>query len=219
MSRESGFTLVEVLLALTLFAVIMTLALGGFRFSATAWRAGTGAVDASEEIHAIRRVLHDWVGAAVVHLDSNEAAAQVVAGFSGQDQSLSFDTYRPPYPADGGRYHIQMELRADDIANTTLMLARVTMSDGVVTNNVAWETLAELPGVWRFSFLHKSEPGLWKSEWTSQGTLPNLVRLKPGALTSDWPPFFVTPVAGAPFVCVNRALDPNRMEPVTCRAL
>ena len=215
MKAERGFTLVEVLIALTLFSVIMALALGGFRFSAVAWSSGTQAVDAAEEIHAVRRVLTDWVGSATIQLSGQDITAPLKIGFSGGSQRLEFGAYRPPYPSQGGLHIVEITLSETDGQDRTVLKARVGPADQVASD--VWETVAELPGDWHFTFLDGHDQPVWMPDWRSPAALPQVVQLSPRTPDSHWPSFFAAPLAREPFVCVNRALDPNRTSPRKCR--
>ena len=51
-----GFTLVEVLISISLFAVAFTLLMGGFRFTSKAWDAGERVSRRSSELETVHRV-------------------------------------------------------------------------------------------------------------------------------------------------------------------
>src|SRR5579864_4800784 len=91
---DAGFTLVELLVSLTLFALLMVVLFGGLRFGTRAVTAATATVDRTEEIATAYAFLRDAIGNAQP-LPADRLAAQPPVRFEGEEHRLGFVMLAP----------------------------------------------------------------------------------------------------------------------------
>ena len=108
--RARGFTLLEVLMAVLLLAVLLGGAYGGLRASANAMRAGEAAIDRTDRLRTaqefLRRQFNQITPLAYAH-DDKEGLNVV---FEGDGQFMRFVAPMPGYLSRGGPYVQTLEL-------------------------------------------------------------------------------------------------------------
>lgn len=199
--RESGFTLIEVLVAAVVFALVMLLAGEGMRLALSGWQAARLQSEDSAELIAVQRLLFRLLA---------EPWPAVVPGGGGL--ALAFDA-RPTrlrlvalLPTDGGR-QAAVELRVE---NGALVLVHAPLDPGSRTPFAALATgrrLVLVEGIRGGGFAYwgevrKGAGAAWHSTWSDPHALPRLVRLRLSFAPTDrrrWPdlvaaPKVVTPV-------------------------
>lgn len=191
---ESGFTLVELVVALSLLALVMTLMLGGLRFGATVWETAATRQSEAQSLEAARRVLRRLIEGAI---PLNPGTSRALA-FEGGPQALRF--VGPP-PADlhqGDRY--ALELRHTGGA---LELRWRAAPPGSPPFDGAWQrrVLARDVKALRFRYFtaaNRNAKPAWREVWRNPPYLPRLVEItltrKGGATTVTAAPRLTRPV-------------------------
>lgn len=180
--RSAGFTLVELLVAVALMA-LLTVALYD------AFRAGTRAANAvgeTKEWSVEIGVIYDFMQrelAAAEPLPVSTDPAQTALQFDGEEQALSFVTLPPASLAVGGFQRLHLGLENDAGGNRLI---------------ASWESVARAPAApqptmlrpsilvnqvrsIRFAYFGMAEPNQppgWSERWTAHDRLPQLVRLQ-----------------------------------------
>lgn len=115
--KQSGFTLVELLISLSIIAVVMALCASGFRFGIKVWdRVGTR-IEWVEEAYAARRVLTAVISQAVAPKENDdEEAIEVNSYFIGEPQRLRLIANAPIVGTDD--YLYQYDMHFNDAAGT-----------------------------------------------------------------------------------------------------
>lgn len=175
--RNTGFTLIEVLIGATVLAIMMTLlssALFTMTRSARAGETRIEALDSAQLVHAfLRRQLQN----AVPLTERDDGDEQVL--FEGRADRLRFVGHLPI--AEGGGLQF-LEIAAVDDALT--MRYRGAWPDApFISTNAAWQTRALLPDVqrlrWRYFGARDDEaPARWTDEWLGHDRLPELIRVE-----------------------------------------
>lgn len=181
-SRDAGYTLLEMLVALVVFGLVMAGIAQTYRFGLTAWSAGGRNAAGAESMAALDAALARMI-----------ADAQP-GSMTGQAGGLAFTTHLPPGAGVSG------------LADTTIVLA----PDGTLTlrygPHPAGIPLTPQPpprteplasGVSGFSASYfvpqRNGPPVWSSSW-SGNSLPLLVRLHlQFAGGQDWPDLVTAP--------------------------
>jgi general secretion pathway protein J len=97
--RERGFTLVEVLLALSVGAALLVVAFGGVRLGLAAWGRGEARAAALEHDRSLEQVLRRAVGGAFPYRGAIVKAGASGLFFDGQPDRLTLVTVAPPIAA------------------------------------------------------------------------------------------------------------------------
>ena len=108
--RQGGFTLVEVMLAITLVALIMALAYGGFRASNRATTSGEALIEETNQL----RITHQFIRRQLSQIqnliieEGDEVGVQI--RFEGERDRVRFVAPMPGYLSYGGSYVQQISL-------------------------------------------------------------------------------------------------------------
>ena len=96
--RERGFTLIELVLALTIVALMLTVLFSSLRVGLRAWQRGEERAEALEYSRSMTQLVELALGAAYPfqgRMDKNEPL-QIL--FKGEEDKVSFVTLSPPFP-------------------------------------------------------------------------------------------------------------------------
>ena len=193
--RQSGFSLLEMIVALSILSVVMLASMEALRFAgATTSRAEAVRAETSELL-VTRRVLSQWINAAYV-----EPLTATGASFEGEAARLSFRTIEPSFPTGRGVYDVVLGISLDEDQLYRLRATRV--QSGLSYTSVLWES--DAPIEWRYS-----ERGVWRRDWPSSfGRAPDAVALTvDGARLMSFRP--AAKIAGA---CLSRSASGARIE-------
>jgi prepilin-type N-terminal cleavage/methylation domain-containing protein len=193
-NNSRGFTLVEVLVAITLMSLVMVTLVLGMRLTANAWHRGEQKLDEDAQVMAGTDVLTQQISAAAVRVvtevGANNAPVQVVA-FYGSPAELRFCTRnswrgensRPQYMADyrvakdaqGKQQLVISEVGLTDDASVVAALQAPAPASGEAVGSVA--DRIELA---YFQPASAVQPAQWVSTWTPQdgAELPRAVQVR-----------------------------------------
>jgi general secretion pathway protein J len=201
-SREHGFTLLEVLIAMTLLGLIMMLLFGGLRLGTRAWETNSDRVEEISQIEISHQVIRRMLAQAYPLVD-RDAISDLTDGrgieFAGEPESVAFAGLMPAHL--GGGFHRFQLLVDDDGGASRLVLRwrRITFGgddDGAAGNEAI---LIERISSARFSYFGPAEDddvADWHEAWDNPASLPALVRLEidfPDGDRRFWPDLVVAP--------------------------
>ena len=191
-ARDAGLTLLEILVAVLVLGMVLTLLSQGVQFGMAATRLQSAARDRAGDLHAIDRALRRIVALADPGIYPEPPTLRGSAG------SLSLLTELPLHGPGQAQ-------RADAVLSTAsgqllLQWAPHRHADlfGV---EPAWQTTVLLNGVERIelSYLSGGARGRWSSTWAME-KLPALIRIvlvfSPGS-KRRWPPIIAAPLREA----------------------
>lgn len=194
--QPAGFTLVELLVAFALFALISIMLAGGLRFGVRAWEAGRARTDPTNEVELAQNLLRRELSQAAAPLDGADAAH----AFLGAPDRLAFSAPLPAAAAAGEPYAFLLSA-ADDAGRTDLALrwhlAGAPVSTGEVGAGSA--VLLEDIAAFELAFFGASAPGqppAWFDRWSGAAGLPKLIRMRvvfPAGDRRLWPDLFIAP--------------------------
>jgi len=168
--RNSGFTLIEVMVSLTIMGIIMTVAFEGLRIGLDGWTRGSRTIDELDRRATVERLLKRQLSVAYpmefrtdldkspfVLFRGNSSRLDFVADYSLSDGPSDFR--KISYMFDGGSLHYQ----------ETQLFHYTPAEDEPITG----EKLASFSSV-RFRFLGSGQDGkpAWLSEWIYGMGLP-----------------------------------------------
>lgn len=203
-AAQSGFTLIEVVVALSLMAFALALVFGMVRSTGRATERAEQTAQRSERMRAVQGLLRSQLSAAMpmplrIDPDSGEAVF-----FIGDQRSVEFIGNMPGYLSRGGPYWQRFDLVRGDEGMQLQFQFRQMGPDGPLDAERPPQVL--LDGIRDASFAFRSlddemKPGPWADEWTYRATLPPLVRLNLQFRddTRPWPEFVTQLRLGASY--------------------
>jgi general secretion pathway protein J len=205
MKRAQGFTLIEVVLAMSLLAAVLTLLFGAFRFAGQAWEAGeTRAVTASNVRHA-QMFMRREIERAFAQRWREQGAQTARIAFEGAEDGIKFMVPRAGAGRSAGL--VAVSLGVQDESNferkqKRLVVRRATLDSTSTDFDKLGEAEARalLENVANVSFEYfgadkDADDPTWRSSWEPKQRLPQLVKVKIELEgTSYAPPELVVPL-------------------------
>ena len=196
MKRARGFTLLEVLIALSIVGMLLVIAFGGLRVAMAAWRQGEDRAEAHQHVRAVAYTLSRALGAAYPYRATRGLSPEAVILFAGGDKRLEFVTQAAPLPLQAPIAFTAVVMALDDGDEPGLVIRerplpnRDPFTEGTV--------VMRDPNVTAMAFKFLSEDGQWVDTWDGQEakTIPRAVQLRLGVTLNgraqELPPISVT---------------------------
>ena len=212
--REAGFTLLEILVAMTVLGVLTGLLSTGLNFGTRIWEREKGQLDVATELQLVQDVLRRLLTQALPLSQPAERGKSQEPVFVGNEDSVEFLGPPPAQLLAGGIYAYRLVARTE--ANGVRLVldwrlrppqggtARVRVTNAELEGQDQLSTEHEvvlLEGLSsaEFSFYGAAEEGSsssWRNTWRNSTKSPQLVRLKVSFRPGDartWPDLLVAP--------------------------
>jgi general secretion pathway protein J len=206
-AHERGFTLIELIVSLTILAVILGLLGGALRVLSKNADANTERIETLDMASRAFDILQRDASGLQRLVSSTGKSARFI--FAGTQDSLSFVTLEPPYPSDAGPYFINYSV-APRGKTIELTRARAPFQTNmrVFPGATPANSVALMEGQFKYEFAYAQRGprgGTWKAAWADPSRLPDFIRLdivdaRNGTPVS--PPFVVAIRADAELNCL-----------------
>jgi general secretion pathway protein J len=203
-----GFTLLEVVVALSLLALAVALALGTLRGATQATQRAEATAQRDERLRAVQGFLRRQVGGALPMAMAIDPQSGEARFWDGGYDKLEFVAAMPGYLSRGGPQVQTLELVGDKLQFQFAMLTPDGPLDPERDPVVLLDGIDEASFEYR-TFDDRGRPGAWRREWEQKSVLPPLVRLKVRFKDPrrHWPelvlaPRLATPTAPAPIEAI-----------------
>ena len=198
---QHGFTVVEMLVALAVAVLLVSLVYGAIRVG----QRSASAVDSRVEQSDLMRIGWQFVHDTIAHAGpaKDPARPQNRTGFDGTSDLLQFVADMPSYVGIGGPARITLG-RISMAGGDQLLLTRERLDEDStptgaeqIEQAVLVENLDELR-IEYFGQLERGVPPSWQSNWDHARWLPNLVRIavRPSGAPA-WPLLTAAPRGGS----------------------
>lgn len=203
-SAAEGFTLVELLVAITLVALMTTVLFGGLRFGTRAASAVAARVNHSADIAGVYDFMQNELTDA--RLLAAADPTQPSTSFDGEPDAISFITTSPAYLALGGFHALHVAIEGDERTRRLIVSWQqvprglssaepVTLQPSILLDKVATVAFSY------FGLVDPNHPPEWQDHWTDRADLPQLIKLRI-VLADGW--------QGPDLVVAPRSVDPAR---------
>jgi len=203
-----GFTLLELLIAMTLLGLLAGLLFGGLSFGVRVWERGDAELEKMAELQIAQGLIRRLISRALV-IDLNEGQDEGAAIFEGTMDVVRFIGPAPAQSLPGGFY--RLSIGADDVSGKSRLVMSWRPLDRneqepdagedenvvVLVENIADVSLA--------FFGTDDENGdgdsRWQDRWEDMPGLPLLVRIDVTFPEGDgriWPELVVAPMVTSP---------------------
>lgn len=190
-NRQAGFSLVEVLVAVAVMAIMMGTAGTALRLMSSAIGRGNAHVDQIDmAVRGLAAVRNDLARIERATETDRQAVRFV---FIGEAQLLRFVLVEPDRPGDPGTYLVTYATRRNG-ADNQLVRSRNVYDPGQRRKAGAADEASEvvvLQGAYRFefSYLQRTDGRTrWTPKWTDSRSIPEMVRLAAVATRPNVPP-------------------------------
>jgi general secretion pathway protein J len=203
-----GFTLVEVIIAFALLAMLAGMMFAGFRFALGASEKGAVRNEMHEDMRRAQDFLRQHLEE-MLPLRYQKELGQPLR-FKGDAEKIVYIAPVISRVAEGGIQWWELAARGSG-AERILALRRIAYTgDESATpefNEKEESTLAQNIVSVKFSYFDQPDPllsGNWTDNWTDEQRLPNLIRVQViGAQGRAWPEFVVAPQLSPRIGCPN----------------
>lgn len=206
---QSGFTILELLISITLLGFILVLLFGGLRLGVRSWDAVQQRVDNLNSVRSVESFLRREMEKAYPYRWKS-ALGQRMA-FLGERNKISFVAQLPGRIGAGGLYAVSLELQQDSrgrrliwkhlpLTSQTQDFAPLEQAREMV---LAGAELSTVDDIWLsyFGAVGDNSQPAWTDRWDSLTRLPLLIRIQVKfADGTEWPDFVVAPRLSSEFV-------------------
>jgi general secretion pathway protein J len=181
MNNTRGFTLIEVLIAMSLLSLMMVLLFSSLHIGAKSWQQGEEKIADINEIAVVQQFFSHHLAHALPQWNDFDPEKERVFAFQGKKTSVQFVG---AFPASAERYGLQLfNVALKDITKKSAVTVSVKPFFPLAENETAFEDEVELiSGVKQFELAYfglNDETGeyQWQTEWLNKELQPRLVKI------------------------------------------
>ena len=200
----AGFTLVELLVALTLFAIMSALLFGGLRFGLRAWEVGGERIDRLATIEPVQNLLRRQLSQVILpYSPANVRSQAPTSAFIGTSDAVRFIAPLPANTGNSGLYVFSLSAERGSAPRKLQLSWRIFRPDTLHSESFEPEdesTLLDDVDAVKFSYFGSYDPAQapqWYESWNSEFGLPQLIRIRISFPPDDlrrWPDLLVAPM-------------------------
>lgn len=196
---ERGFTLMELLIALTLFAVLMTALVGGLGFGARVWEKSDDRLEARSQLDIVHGFLRQRLEEALPASEVDEAARRQPL-FSGEPERLRLASFMPDSLGEGiFLLELSLRRRPGDEETSDLILRWRPWPEASAQDVGERVILDDVDGldIAYFGADEGQATATWRDRWQERPLLPALIRIDLQFSAGDgrrWRPLVVSPM-------------------------
>lgn len=180
-ATHKGFTLIEVLVALTILGMLLSIALAGIRLGIGAWEKGDAVNEDTQRIRTLASRLSNEIGSMHPYIITVTAGMKEYA-FKGEGHSIGFVTTNedsmPDLPKGGFKYVFYSVKDEPEFSGLT-SIEKMLPDKNVMDISKGRITLIE-PAVKEIMLEYMDEKGGWLDTWDAneKKDMPQAVRIK-----------------------------------------
>jgi general secretion pathway protein J len=174
-----GFTLLEVILAVSILAVVVLLATTALRVGLRAWEVGQRRVDRQQESRALVEVVSESLAGAFPYSGRIGDNPDRVVLFQGDREEVRFVTSAPPITLDAPAAPFHAVVLGRKGEDSLRLIERLVPNDDPFSPGVE-RVLSR--SVTRFTLAYRDDTGAWQDTWDGReaGGLPTAIRFDLG---------------------------------------
>jgi len=208
--RQGGFTLLELLISVTLLALMATLITSGLKVASSNWDRAHARIEAAQELRLVEQFIFRELSEARplrVRLEDGKNSL-----FQGEPQQVAFTALLPTQQGVGGLYRLALYAEPDPRGERLVLSYRLYRPGSVPSaqptrRRVLLGALQQIT----FDFYGSLESGSgsgWQPEWHHIQRLPEMVRLRYWSESNEARGIIVPLRLGAP----SAAEEPDDIE-------
>lgn len=164
---ERGFTLIELVLALSIVAVMVTILFGALRVGLRAWQRGEERAETLQHARSLTQLLEQALAGAYTFLGQPDKDTPPQILFKGEADRLSFVTIAPPMPLPGSIAFAAVSLSMDAGAVPALAIREKALPNADPFEAVEPSVVDPAVTAVRFRYL-RDAGGSWEETWDGE---------------------------------------------------
>lgn len=191
MRSQVGFTLLELLIAMTLMGIVLVLLYSGLRLGMRSWDAGEQRVEDVNEIRLVEDFIRRQLRQSISVYRQDETQGRVVV-FSGESQRITLVAPLLNHLGLGGLYLIQLQVVASDGMEQLQMRWRPYRpgddrdDPSITEQTILLDDIVNVQWAYYGSPANDQQPQ-WHAQWQDSSQRPVLVRLDLNIHGTPWP--------------------------------
>jgi general secretion pathway protein J len=178
--KSSGFTLIEVLIAMTLLSIMVVLLFASLKISADSWHKGESKITEVNDVAVVYNFFQQHLATTRPFMNNWSVDTPPTLGFQGKNRSLQFVS---SFPASAGKSGLQMlTVSLKKEADDTVIMVALSPFFPVDKGKTSLEEVDLIKGIKEFSLSYfgsndGSSEGSWQDQWLEKAFLPRLVKI------------------------------------------
>lgn len=183
-NKASGFTLVEIQIALLILLLIMAVLMGGLQLASKSTKAAEELAMQSNNMRVISTLLKRQISSILPLKALHNGKAKLI--FKGERNEVYYTGYLPEHVVDGGPWLIHLYTEKKQL----LLDYRVIDTEQSINDNFTgnFETIMLLDNVDDFSIdYYREQTSVWQSNWHKRDVMPALIKIQLSQDGASWP--------------------------------
>ena len=195
--RQKGFTLLELVVAITLMGLVLVVLYSGLRLGLNGWDSGERRAEASNRLRSAQEFLRRQLAQSMTVYETNDDRRERFVVFAGRSEGIEFVAPMPARLGQGGLYRMWIEMADGQLRLRQRPYLPGDPAAGEERVNVLLEGVSTME--WAYFGPERDndqESPRWHADWTSTERRPLLVRLNLTLRGESWPDLVVALVEG-----------------------
>ena len=177
--RERGFTLIELVLALSILAIMVTILFGGFRVGLRAWQRGEARAETLQHARSMTRFVEGALEGISPYQARLDKDGPVLIAFKGESERISFVTVSPPVPFQVPIAFTAITMSIAEGSEPGLAVREKAMPNYDPFEQVAPSLVDPTITAVRFRYLRPGDGASWEDSWDAadERMLPRAVEV------------------------------------------
>ncbi len=203
---EAGFTLLELIISITLLAMLSVLLFGGLSFGTRVWEKTQTSTTDTNRIRSVQALLAGELSQ-IYPIFVLASPADRHVEFDGEANAVTFLTPSRTMPGALNWVHIAAEHINGQVVLTENAVPELAVSQSNVAHKILMPGLKSLDFAY-FGTWSSDTPAQWNASWKNGPALPALIRVRASFADRNekWPDLIVTPRVDVDESCVYDAL-------------
>jgi general secretion pathway protein J len=195
---RAGFTMIELLIALSIVGVLLAIAFGGLRMGVVAWTRGEDRAEVQQHERGLSQILVRTIGSVYLYQGPLGDEPDKHRLFKGSERRVEFVSQTPAFPGTVRAAFTAVVIALEDDAQGRALVVRQRVLPNREPFTKATEVLRD-PTIQRLELGYLDpETGSWTESWDADDTkkLPVAIRIRLSTMRGDrlqpWPPITVS---------------------------
>lgn len=197
--QAAGFTLLELIVAITLMGLVLVVLYSGLRLGLNSWEGGEQHAEATNRLRLTQEFLRRQLTQSITAYQINEQQQRVIA-FAGRPDEIEFIAPMLAQLGQGGLYRVRIEAADDRLWIRWRPYLPSDPEAGEERKTVLLEGVSAVEWAYFGSEQDSSpeSPAQWHANWANTQRRPQLVRLNLHLEGKPWPDLVTALAEGKP---------------------